>query len=137
MDIPGIRPADVTTEPFFERRRWAALEIDTSIYELGAIFRASYALTDKYFIFISRSAEEENRIIVALSTKAGDAPARALAGEFSNQLIDHQLRCTLAREAGPLRELIVAQAFSEGNLLDEQRDDGDYQEDPLGIGRCG
>jgi hypothetical protein len=31
--------------------------------------------------------------------------------------------------------LIVAQAFSEGNLLDEQRDHGDFESDPLGIGR--
>jgi hypothetical protein len=36
-----------------------------------------------------------------------------------------------------LRELIVAHAFSDTNLLDPARDDGDYVEDPLGIGLPG
>ena len=57
-------------------------------------------------------------------------------GEFCNELLDQQLRLALSREAGPIREILFAQAFAEGNLLDPQRDEGDYQSDPLGIGRC-
>ena len=47
---------------------------------------------------------------------------------------DHQqLRVRLETQFGHLRTLMVAQAFSEGNLLDPSQTDGDPQTDPRGI----
>ena len=62
---------------------------------------------------------------------------RQLTGDFLNELLDQALRERLEAEFGPVRELIVAQAFSEANMLDPVRDDGDYNDDPLSIGRMG
>ena len=62
---------------------------------------------------------------------------RQLTGDFLNELLDQALRERLEAEFGPVRELIVAQAFSEANMLDPVRDDGDYNDDPLSIGRDG
>ena len=45
-------------------------------------------------------------------------------------LCDQALREDLEREFGAVRTLIVAQAFSEGNLLDPGRDDADHRLDP-------
>jgi len=59
----------------------------------------------------------------------------ALAGDFSNELIDQRLRERLEQQFGDVRTLIVAQAFAEGNLLDAASADGDYASDPQGIGR--
>lgn len=112
-----------------------ALEVNASLYEPEAIFRAAYRFTDRCYIFLARPPEVPTLISVTLMAKQPVADLRALVGEFCNELIDQQIRLALAREVGPLRELIVAQAFSEGNLLDEQRDDGDFESDPLGIGR--
>ena len=47
--------------------------------------------------------------------------ARAI-GEFFNELLDQQIRFSLDAEFAPLRTLIVAQAFSEGNLLPADAD---------------
>jgi len=83
---------------------------------------------------LARSSQP-GRIAVTLGTKASGTEIDPLVGGFCNELVDQQLREHLAKEAGPIREMIVAQAFAEGNLLDENRDDGDYEQDPLGLGR--
>jgi His-Xaa-Ser system protein HxsD len=111
-----------------------ALEIDTSIYEVAAVLRACYKLTGRCYFFLARCPEAPHIISVMLSAKQAGGDLDVLTGELCNELLDQQIRETLARESGPIRELIVAQAFSEGNLLDPLRDEGNYQEDPLGIG---
>jgi His-Xaa-Ser system protein HxsD len=110
----------------------AALEIDTSIYHQSAVLRACYKLTDRCYFFLARRGEAS--LVVTLLSKSAEGDLSALIGELCNELLDQQLRHELAIEAGPVRELIVAQAFAEGNLLDPQRDEGDYVRDPLGIG---
>ena len=57
-----------------------------------------------------------------------------LLGEFANELVDQQLRVRLETQFADMRTLIVAQAFSEGNLLDSTQIEGDIQADPRGIG---
>ena len=111
-----------------------ALEVDTSIYEPRAILSACYKFTDKAYFFVSRCPEAPSYFAVLISSKDKCEDLGRLVGEICNELIDQQLRQSLAREAGSIRELIVAQAFSEGNLLDPLRDEGEYQQDPLGIG---
>jgi His-Xaa-Ser system protein HxsD len=110
----------------------SVLQIDTSLYELEAIFRACYKYTDRCYLFMTRETDTEALNVFFMSKCQSDLPT--LVGEFCNELIDQSLRLSLSREFGPIRELIVAQAFSEGNLLDPQRDEGDYTDDPLGIG---
>lgn len=111
-----------------------ALEVDTSIYEVSAILRACYKFTDRCYVFLARCLESPHIVSVTLSAKQAGGDLEVIVGELCNELLDQQIREALARESGPIRELIVAQAFSEGNLLDPLRDEGNYEEDPLGIG---
>jgi His-Xaa-Ser system protein HxsD len=53
---------------------------------------------------------------------------------FTNELGDQQLRNLLENEFGQLRTLIVAQAFSEGNLLNPGRETADDKADVRGTG---
>lgn len=107
-------------------------EIDLSVYTLEAVLRACYRFTDRSYVFLSRADRGSDNLVVLLRKKKASDEA-PLAGEFYNELVDQQLRIRIAEETGPIRELIVAQAFAEGNLLDPRREDGDYHEDPLGI----
>jgi His-Xaa-Ser system protein HxsD len=111
----------------------AVLQLDTTLYEVDAILRACYKYTDRCYLFLAREPEMEHLVNVYFMSKRQPDLATVL-GEFCNELVDQNLRLTLSKEFGPIRELIVAQAFSEGNLLDAQRDEGDYAGDPLGIG---
>jgi len=108
--------------------------VDTSLHSRRAIFEACYKLTDRAFVTLARDRENPSLLIVGFRARQGSLDP-SIAGVFVNELIDQEIRGALDREMAPIRDLIVAQAFAEGNLLDSLRDEGDYGEDPLGIGR--
>ena len=58
-----------------------------------------------------------------------------LAGEFSNELVNQKVRLDVAAETKAIRELIVAQAFAEADLLGGGDSEADYVTDPRGISR--
>ncbi len=117
-----------------------SIDVDLTLYPITAVMRAAYKFTGQYYVAIRRVPEHpEQRATVTLAPKehSRSADRRMLLGDFQNELIDQSLRDTLEAEFGPLRELIVAQAFADTNLLDPARDDGNYLSDPLGIGLPG
>jgi His-Xaa-Ser system protein HxsD len=109
-----------------------AMELDATIYSVGAVLRAGYKLTDRAYVHIARD-EESDHLIVSLLARDSRSDLGALAGELTNEMLDQRLREMVAAETAAVRELIFAQAFSEGNLLDPDRDEGDYEDDPLGL----
>lgn len=131
--MDGIRTAKTEPQAVTLGRVLLAIEVDLSLYSLQAVFRACYKLTNRCYLFLSYT-EDPGWLAVTLLAKEGAEVSCDLAGELYNELLDQQIRETLSLEMGPIRELIVAQAFAEGNLLDSMRDEGNYQEDPLGIG---
>jgi His-Xaa-Ser system protein HxsD len=130
---PGIRPS-TQVDP----RAWTidgariALELDRSIYSLQAVLRAGYKFTTRCYVFMS-PGDDEKVLVVVLAVKDKAADVRVLVGDFVNELLDQRLRDCLEERFGTVRALIVAEAFAEGNLLDQSRDEGDYQSDPHGI----
>ena len=93
------------------------VSVDESIYSRDALLRACYWLTDRCYVFIVR--EDEHRYAVQLRSKSTTEDLQAIAGEFENRLLDQQLRLDIARETASLRELIVAKAFADTDLLDD------------------
>lgn len=115
-----------------------SIDVDTELYALPAIRRTAYKFTGQYHVTLRRPDEgDARRVTITLTPKSTSAPAdeNQLTGDFLNELLDQSLRERLEAEFGPVRELIVAQAFSEANLLDPARDDGDYDDDPVSIAR--
>jgi His-Xaa-Ser system protein HxsD len=133
MPPTGISPAEPQPAAVTLGGPGVAVEVDLTVYSLHAVFRACYKYTDRLYVFLARSSKQ--CLIVTLHPKVPEQEIAQVAGEFANELVDQQLRGDLTLEAAPLREMIVAQAFAEGNLLDEARDEGDYRNDPAGIGR--
>ena len=111
------------------------LKVDSTVYSKPCLFRTCYKFTDRCYVFLSHDEDDQKTIITVLSPKAESVDLNQLSGEFFNELLDQQVRDSLSKETGELRNLIVAQAFAEGNLLDESRDEGDYEADPLGISK--
>ncbi len=110
-----------------------AVDVDERLYSLDALFRTCYKFTDIAYLYLRREAEGKVRAYIVPKDKNSDLPT--LAGQFCNELLDHQVRTLVSAESGKIRELIIAQAFSEGNLLEEASDrEGDYGSDRLGIG---
>lgn len=102
-----------------KRNKQVFFKVDTAIYSKSSLFRALYKFTDRAYIFLSRSDDDSNSIVVSITSKKNSDDPHQIIQEFGNELIDQGVREILEEEFGSLRDLIVAQAFSEGNLLDE------------------
>ncbi len=110
--------------------------VQESVYSRDAILKTCYLFTDRCYLYLTRA--DADSIQVHMAPKSATSDMNAIAGDFCNEMIDQKLRSDIARESGKIREIILAQAFSEGNLLDGlaglSGDGDDYHPDPLGIG---
>jgi His-Xaa-Ser system protein HxsD len=132
----GVRWLSPEEDAHLPDRADVVLEVDSSIFHLNCVLRAAYKFTDRAFVFLSWKSKTRGVLEVTLKGKSTTRLASDTVGEFGNELLDQQVREVIEREFGNLRTLITAQAFSEGNLLDPQRDQQDYKVDPLGISRA-
>jgi len=92
-------------------------QIDESVFCQEAVERAVYWFTGRFRVDIRRA--EPGRLVVIFDPKVNDVPTTDVASEFRDALIDAQVRVRIAHETAPIRNLIVAKAFAEGNLLDD------------------
>lgn len=106
--------------------------VDTSVYPLEVLFRTCYAFTDRCYLFLSTS-EASGVISVRFKQKLESCDLESVAGEFSNELINQRVRLDIANETRAIRELIVAQAFTEADLIDKSECEASYSDDPKGI----
>ncbi len=106
----------------------ATLLLDENIYCREAVLLASDWFTDRCYVSISRPGP--GKLAVAIKSKTSRTELEPLLSEFQNALLDFQLRVEIGRETKQIRELIVAKAFAEGDLLDDAPV-GDWH-DPVG-----
>src|SRR5262245_14363478 len=126
-----IRSAEQPASPRFWclDSQHAAIEVDLSIYSPDTLIRAAYKFTDRAFFFLSSDQTELRRCTVFVGVKTPGRDVDGILADFVNELLDQSLRERLETEFGSIRTLLVAQAFSEGNLLDPDRENRDYRDD--------
>jgi His-Xaa-Ser system protein HxsD len=110
------------------------IRVDTALYTLDALFRVCYLFTDRCYLFLSQG-EGQAVIEVRFTRKSPESDLNEIAGEFSNELVNQKVRLDVAAETKGIRELIVAQAFAEADLLDRCGQEADYLDDPRGISK--
>ena len=108
---------DSSLEPISRTEDEVRLLVDETVYSREAVLRACYWFTDRCYLFVSRRGPQ--RLLVSIRVKPGGPSLDSIAGDFANALLDHQVRQEIERETSRVRELIVAKAFAEGNLLDD------------------
>lgn len=110
------------------------IAVNSDLYSREALFRVCYLFTDRCYLFLSQ--EEGSPVIrVCFTSKSPETDLSRLAGEFSNELINQKVRLDVAAETKAIRELIVAQAFAEADLLGGGESEADYVNDPRGVSR--
>jgi His-Xaa-Ser system protein HxsD len=109
------------------------VSVDPHVYRLSAVKKAAYRFADRCFVHIE--VLEEGSIQVRLTAKSEKTPLSGVEGDFRNELLDQDLRESIAEETERVRNLLLAQAFSGLALTDGVADTADYRDDPLGIGR--
>lgn len=109
------------------------LTIDGRVFRLSAVKKAAYRLGDRCCARIELGPNHEIR--VRLTPKSDRTPLPSLEGDFRNELLDQDLRESIAEQTERVRNLILAQAFSGVPLTGANAETADYRADPLGIGR--
>ncbi len=95
------------------------IALSEDLYGVDAIFRTCYWLTDRGYVYVARS--DDRHVEVTLLAKAGNGQeTNQLAWEFLNELIDQRQRVAINQETRTVRELIVAQAFADADLIDDR-----------------
>ncbi len=84
-------------------------EISTELYQKEAILSAAHKFTDKYYVEIDSSSEKS--INISFRSKDKNHDLNNLALEFSNELLDQQVRLNVEKSYVNIRDLIVKQAF--------------------------
>jgi His-Xaa-Ser system protein HxsD len=107
----------------------AALSLSRAVYSRKSVLAAAYKLSDRCVVLVD--ADSDDRWVIYVVGENG-TDSKSLLPTLIRELGDQALRACLEEEFGAVRTLIVAQAFSEGNLLDPSRDDADHNLDPRG-----
>lgn len=96
-----------------------SLTFDTEVFSLETLKKAAYKFADRFSVVIAPVEGRSVRVDLIFSgAKAKVDPAVALA-DFRTEVLDQDLREIVKREAGPLRNLILAHAFSRTSLVDQ------------------
>jgi His-Xaa-Ser system protein HxsD len=104
----------------------ATVYLDPRIYTREAILRAAYWFTDVAYIHLPESPNDKLAVRISLkqpkATLASPNPLtiKELVGEFCNSLIDFELRRQVEDETASVRQLILAKAFSESGVLEDE-----------------
>ena len=107
------------------------LQLDLSAYSLNAIKKAAYRLADRASIYIAE-VTPISATVQFLPLDDSECPT-GIQQEFIRRLTDEDLRERIADQTAPLRNLLIAHAFSQTSLFDPQGDSADFREDPLEI----
>ena len=108
-----------------------SMVVDTAIYPIDVVSRTCFAFTARAYVFMTRCGDDSVRVDMAPKDTGGDIAA--IAGQFGNALLEQSLRMRIAVETRAIRELIGAQAFCEGDVLDRRDVEADPTEDPRDI----
>lgn len=95
------------------------LTLSTEIYSIAALLRSCYWLTDRCYVHLFPAGN--GHVEVTLLSKNGEgSETSTISWEFLNGLVDNQLRVSIQQETAAVREMIVAQAFSDVDVMDDR-----------------
>lgn len=94
------------------------IKIPKRLYSKEAVFSAVHKLTDKFYALIDHIDESYVGVYVSPKPEANlkEEDIKSLLLQFSNDLIDQQIRKDLEKQYGKIRDLIVEQAFHPVSL---------------------
>lgn len=108
------------------------MRVSLDIYGMEPLLKAAHKFTRQCYVHLELS--DANAVLCRLRSKQAMQNLTALAGEFSNEVLDQALRARLLAATEPVRGLLLAQAFSKTNLIHPELDEEPVQGESLGIG---
>lgn len=93
------------------------LKFDSKIYSLDIIKEAMYRFTDKCS-FRFEMLEQTITVNIQFFSNISDDSKKEISQQIHNEVLDQDLRKTIAKETEYVRNLILANAFSNTKLID-------------------
>lgn len=92
------------------------INFDDRVFSLDSVKKAAYRFIDKFSIDIKLT---ENQIYCVLTFSQNISPEGAafLFDDFKREVLDQDLRATIASETESVRNLVLAHAFSRTSLV--------------------
>jgi His-Xaa-Ser system protein HxsD len=103
----------------------ATIRLDPRVYSKEALLRACYWHSGTAYIQIPESPDPGIVVHITLKQQAPSlenpkpSSISRLVGEFCNSVLDFELRRQIEAETAPIRQLILAKAFSESGVLED------------------
>lgn len=107
---------------WLEGDRAAVLTVSRSVYSRKAVLATAYKFSDRYAVLVDTDGDDRWALFIVA---VDPVDLRPILAAVVKELADQALREQLEQEFAPVRNLIVAHAFSEGNLLDASSHDNE------------
>ena len=98
-----------------------SLSLDTSIYSIEAIKKAAYKFADRASVIINPASASTVSIVFNFIGKHAESDPNQVISDFCNELLDQDLRERIKKETEPVRNLLLAHAFSRTSLTDKDQ----------------
>jgi His-Xaa-Ser system protein HxsD len=97
------------------------VKFSSAVYDLETIKRAAYRFSDK--LSFNFFAEEDGLIVCKISSirTADSVNTNAEIDLFKNEVLDQDLRRTIANETAAMRNAILAHTFSKTGLQSDEQ----------------
>ena len=116
-----------------------SLILQEDIYPLDAIYGTAYLFIDRCYVFLQRPADKQVSLRLRGKKALDTSQLEALAGEFTNELLNQILRFRIGSSTSKIREYYMARAFvshpaqSSIDALLAELDAEELEEDDLEI----
>jgi His-Xaa-Ser system protein HxsD len=95
----------------------AKLFINLDLYSLSAIKKTAYKFASQCSVFLQDKQEQELCVLFTFTEPTVSEKIQQVIADFSDELMDQDLREIIAKESEAVRNLILAQAFSKTSLI--------------------
>jgi His-Xaa-Ser system protein HxsD len=94
------------------------LAIDTGVYSLEAVKKTAYKFAAVTSVIIEPKTDKVVSVLFNFAEVHGTGGPEHIISDFCNELLDQDLREIIKRETTPVRNLILAHAFSRSSLVE-------------------
>jgi His-Xaa-Ser system protein HxsD len=121
----------VVLGPPLEDGGYKCILLDSSVYRLPSAKKAAYKFGDRCYVLIEGGTD--GHIRVYLRPKDSNLDIESVVGDYLNEVLDQDLRESIAEQTDDLRNLIIAHAFSQTSLIETDLETAPYAPDNFGI----
>jgi His-Xaa-Ser system protein HxsD len=94
------------------------IAVSSAVYSLDTVKKAAYRFIDRFALDLCLQGEQI-QCTLTFAPATSETVADAILQDFKRELLDQDLRQSIAKETAPLRNTILALAFAQSNTQRE------------------